>query len=162
MLKAFLAAERESESERRKERERERESERAWGIAGNYLVGKRCVNTGHTVFPRPFRAFLSRRVSLPLFPSTSLYPSIHLLHSLYTVQCMYVCIPCVRFASTTNFTARIPFTFSVCCIMPRDTRCARAIEEKRKDSIFLRQELHLHQGWWPRTYPFPIIDSSCL
>lgn len=29
------------------------------GIAGNYLVGKRCVNTGHTASPRPSRAPLS-------------------------------------------------------------------------------------------------------
>lgn len=61
--------------------------ERPRSIAGNYLVGKRYVNT---VFPRLFCALLLPSSSLP---SILLYLSIYLLHCLCTVCARSLCIP---------------------------------------------------------------------
>jgi len=71
------------EKERKRKREKEeKRREKPRSIAGNYLAGKRCVNTGHTVFPRLFRVLHLH--CLPLLFSVSLYPSP--LLSLYGIR----------------------------------------------------------------------------
>lgn len=133
-----------SESSRKTERER-RPREWAWGIAGNYLVGKRCVNTGHTVFPRLFRALLSRAGPSSRSPSVSLFsfprsPFIRLSIS-FTVSVRRGCVRslCTHLASSTNFTVRIPCLFVALCPGIYNS-CARATAapSERKRILELR------------------------
>jgi len=134
MLKAFHVQREKGGEERKRKREKEKEEgkrEKPRSIASNYLVGKRCVNTGHTVFPRLFRVLHLH--CLPLLFSVSLYPSIHLLYCLYT--CAF--LPCIfsqaRRISPSAF--RLPCLFVALCPEIRDLWRARTIVQKEGNSF---------------------------